>query len=273
MTELTPEIEPAARQFAEDMAQANRMPFAALVMRHARAMSLIRHLMRSRRWWQGEAFEHLFTYSLENTERVDTQQQLDAAHARIEVLLAEAQADQRAIEEARDERDEAIARRDEHVDYDGRLSYLGGMSRRLLDEKNEATRWAAWFAAEAAYWKTEADLYHTVAAQNYESDGITVAALDAERTELQARVAELEATQGEPDGYAVTVDSEGGRWTLTDPAPTRRLLHPSHRWGRSAVLDMLRESSALICTRCFVEGFEDQSGAFEPCPMEVNCND
>lgn len=98
-----------------------------------------------------------------------------------------------------------------------------------LIELREARRWAAWFAAEAAYWKTEADLYHTVAGQNYENDGASVAALDAERTGLQARVdelsagqgelieklskasarvAELEAAQGELAGYAVTVGDE-----------------------------------------------------------------
>ena len=151
--------------------------------KYLRALSLIHHLMRSRRRWQGEAFEHQFTYSLENTERVDTQQQLDAAHARIAEL----------------ERAESVT-----LDIANRNITAYALVRSDLDT---ARRWAAWFSAEAAYWKTEADLARTVAAQNYESDGITVAALDAERTELQARVAELEEQVGTWQGmYRVASD-------------------------------------------------------------------
>ncbi|AHH20789.1 hypothetical protein NONO_c60130 [Nocardia nova SH22a] len=56
-----PEITPAARRFAEDMTTANRMPFAELVVRYARALSALRTVQASRYQWMGIA-QHLQSY-------------------------------------------------------------------------------------------------------------------------------------------------------------------------------------------------------------------
>jgi hypothetical protein len=107
--------------------------------------------------------------------------ELLAARARIDVLMSEAQADHRAIEEARNERDEAVAKRDERVDYNGRLAYLGDMGRRLLDGKTEACQWAAWFAAERDYLRTEVAKDYSAIAEKQRRDSARITTITTGR--------------------------------------------------------------------------------------------
>jgi chromosome segregation ATPase len=139
----------------------------AMAARLTRALSLIHHLMRSRRQWQSEAFEHLFTYSLENTERVDTQQQLDAAHARIaewRAILAEIVDAVGAREDTRfDVLPEVVRAR--IADMERESGFMLGQATNNAKrwsttevELIEARTWAAWFAAEKDHWLERAAL-------------------------------------------------------------------------------------------------------------------
>jgi chromosome segregation ATPase len=117
-------------------------------------------------------------------------------------LMSEAQADHRAIEEARDERDKAVAKRDERVDYDGRLAYLGDMSRRLLDEKTEACQWAAWFAAERDYVNRHRNEELAINRAYMDRMAVDMDAKDARITELEAGLDESRADAGRAHGNA-----------------------------------------------------------------------
>ncbi|WP_227979943.1 hypothetical protein [Nocardia spumae] len=54
-------------------------------------------------------------------------------------------------------------------------------------ESAEARDWAAWFAAERDYWRTQADLYSTCAEQNYVNSGLVIDAVSRDRDAAYAR--------------------------------------------------------------------------------------
>ncbi|MFI7191436.1 hypothetical protein ACIBQ0_17015 [Nocardia nova] len=172
MTDLTPEIEPAARQFAEDMALANRMPFAALVLRQARALSALRAVHASRHEW---------------------------------------------------------------MDLAQRMQRFGrNMQRIAANNANvheEATRWAAWFAAErdhilqtraqelAAIAAKQREYRDRIAAEERRTGEMARLANAAQESaaQLQARIAELEAAPANPDAYIAVkryhaVSADGPEW-------------------------------------------------------------
>lgn len=92
----TPSATAEARQFVVDMMSANRMPFAELVVRHARALSALRAVWASRRRWQSRAAE------------LEEQRDRDRIKGAVAVLNLECQesAARRRIAELEEQREE-----------------------------------------------------------------------------------------------------------------------------------------------------------------------